>query len=836
MPTFDLHILPIRRMHGQTQADMPGLLALTPARKVARGREKDSLIVYLALSNHASLSNAELAQVNHNAADVFYQTPGSLTSAMRKAADYINAALFERNRSAGERGQYTLGFLALAAVRESQFTLLLSGPMRAIWTGEGPTRQVYDPALSGKGVGASQNFQFHFSQLELHPNDLVILCATFPKDWETDLLGERPPASFDAMYRKLTFAKGDLHAALIQPQPGRGLITILRVDVGDTPPEQTRHPVAPMPPDTESVESPQESANAPVSNIQPDASSNVSISSPPITEEQLDTLADFGAHFIQASASAPLSHPTATPPLSPDEIRPSAPRNFPSSIPRAASGDPEPLKTDIADQTTQDDAEEEDERPVNGATPANVKADTSDAHKIVTRQMAKMIVGVIQTARNLSARLGDSLQRFIPRLLPGAESSAKEGAQQPMLFAPTHLLSFIAVAIPVLIATIGVVVYLRSGQGVQYSEYYRQAQNEVARALSEKDPLHQRDAWEKSLELIDQAETYGATEQSGQLRQMAQANLDALMGMLRLEFIPAFTGGLGNDAHISRMAANESNLYMLEATRGEILHASFTGRGLELDASFKCQPGSYAGYKVGALVDLAILPKVNLVSAAVMGVDAEGNLLYCAPGQAPQVLPLPALPNTDWERITGFALDSDTLYVLDASARSVWVYQGQESAFTSTPYFYFSNQIPTTLDTAIDIAVSGDDLYLLHADGHISTCTFSRISQTPTKCADPLNFADPFPAHQDRNIFAQAHFTRIALTALPNSVLLLLDAENRTVFRFTPRSLELQNQLTGFAGKDNPFQAGSIDAMTVSPNYVLYLAIGNQIYFATNLP
>ncbi|HRQ31836.1 MAG TPA: histidine kinase dimerization/phospho-acceptor domain-containing protein, partial [Anaerolineales bacterium] len=62
MPTFDLNILPIRRIHGQTQADMPGLLALTPARKVARGREKDSLIVYLALSNQASRSNAELAR------------------------------------------------------------------------------------------------------------------------------------------------------------------------------------------------------------------------------------------------------------------------------------------------------------------------------------------------------------------------------------------------------------------------------------------------------------------------------------------------------------------------------------------------------------------------------------------------------------------------------------------------------------------------------------------------------------------------------------------------------------------------------------------------------
>jgi hypothetical protein len=64
----------------------------------------------------------------------------------------------------------------------------------------------------------------------------------------------------------------------------------------------------------------------------------------------------------------------------------------------------------------------------------------------------------------------------------------------------------------------------------------------------------------------------------------------------------------------------------------------------------------------------------------------------------------------------------------------------------------------------------------------------------------------------------------------------LLDADNQSIFRLTPRSLELQNQVSGFANKASPFQQGSIGAMAISPNYVLYVAIGNQVYFATNLP
>jgi hypothetical protein len=92
-------------------------------------------------------------------------------------------------------------------------------------------RHIHDPALSGKGLGSSQNIQTYLSQVEFKSNDLIALCGKFPKDWEADLLYERPPASLDASYRKLTFTKGDLNAVLIQPQSGRGVITILRPDI-----------------------------------------------------------------------------------------------------------------------------------------------------------------------------------------------------------------------------------------------------------------------------------------------------------------------------------------------------------------------------------------------------------------------------------------------------------------------------------------------------------------------------------------------------------------------------------------------------------------------------
>ena len=90
MATFDLNILPIHRINNQELDSLPGLLAVTPPRKTARGREKDNLIVYLMLSGNAPLSNAELKELNNKAVALFYQSAGPLTSAMRKVTESIN--------------------------------------------------------------------------------------------------------------------------------------------------------------------------------------------------------------------------------------------------------------------------------------------------------------------------------------------------------------------------------------------------------------------------------------------------------------------------------------------------------------------------------------------------------------------------------------------------------------------------------------------------------------------------------------------------------------------------------------------------------------------------
>ena len=798
-------------------------------------------MLYLMLSGNAEFSTAEIKQLTSNAANLFYQTPGSLTSAMRKIAENINSVLLERNLSTTSRGQYALGLLVLAVIRENTCTVSINGPAHVAWVSDGQQRHIHDPALSGKGLGSSQNVQSYLSQIEFQSNDLISLCGIFPKDWEADLVNARPSATLDASYRKLTFTKGDLNAILIQPHIGQGIITVLRPDVSASRPSQPQPDSAIEEIDESETSETQGNAEIEVdetvpSTVASDLSTDETGYSQQddesiITEEELDALADMGVHMVQPSAYAippqpevnypgeeiPATHPT-----------PTGPQDFPASIPRANPSKSQTVieTEDALDIDLEDDIETEAEE--DEVATSQLKDDKPSAHAEATRQMAKAVAGGIKSGRRLNERIGEFLRNFIPKLLPGTNS------KQPLVV-PTYAMVSMALIIPVLVAVVSWVVYDKYGLNERYNELYQLALIESSRANSETDPSRQRDSYERILGYLDDAEQYRETDEIKVLRSDIQSKWDNIMGVIRLEFIPAFTNGLGSSTQVTRMAASESDLYMLDAERGNILHATFTGRSLELDGAFNCQPGTFGGYQVGTIVDILALPKINAVGASVLGIDTTGNLLYCSPGQVPQVFPLPPLPNTNWGRITSFVLDNDRLYILDSETRAVWVYNGRDSTFLDPPYFFFSNQIPE-IENAIDLAVSGDDLYLLHTDGHLSTCTFSRIAEVPTRCVDPAPRIDNYPAHQDIDIFAQAHFTQMSLTNPPNPIVLLLDSANKSVFRFTPRSLELQNQVSGFSGKASPFQQGSVGAMAISPNYVLYLAVGNQVYFATNLP
>jgi hypothetical protein len=778
---LDLTLSPLYRINGQEISSLPGLLALAPPRNAARGREHDRLIVYLLLTGNAVFSTSEYMQIAQDAANIFFQTAGALTSALRAAAEGVNKILLERNMAKSVQGQYALGWLTLAALRETQCTLALSGPMHAYWFGQNETRHIHEPVVSGKGLGINQTVNVHYAQTALSAGERLLFFGRAPSAWDS-ALNDPTASSLDAMRRRLvTLTNADLNAVLMQAMEGAGVLNLLNGDK-------------------------KEETAAPTPTLQP---VQEALSAPPL---------DAPAHILQSSTYAPAPQPEKR-----SETNPSAtlraPRDFPSSIPRTTP----PTQPVISEANFPALDVKKNNEPISAPPPKEPREPSER-----TRQAAKIIATGIQAMRQSSAKLGEKVKIFLPRVLPNAEVS--ESIASPS----STIMMFTAVLIPLMVVTIASVIYLRYGRSQQYEAYLRQAQATEAQALALSDPVERRIAWERVLLNVDIAESHRQTSETIMLRQEAEAHLDQLLGITRMQFNPAFSSNLGME--ISRMAASELDLFLLDAKNGEALRAqsSNNGRGFQLDTAFTCKPGKYGNYEVGHLVDILVLPALNTINASLLGIDAMGNLLYCAPGQVAQAIPLPP-PDTNWGHVTAFTLDGGNLYILDAASRAVWVYNGKDGAFIDRPYFFFGGQTPEKQDV-IDLVVAGDELFMLHGDGRLSTCSYSRIASKPTRCQDPAPLINPFAAYQNIDLFASAHFTQILFTAPPDSSILLLDADTQGVLRFAPRSLELQNQFRPTTGAANPIPPGPVGAVAVGPNHVLYVASNGQVYFATNMP
>lgn len=804
---LDITLIPLYRIVGQEIASLPGLLVQKPPQSAVRVRTQDRLVVYLLLTGNAVFSAAEYMQVAQDAANIFYQTSGSLTSALRAAAENVNKILLERNMSTSSRGQYANGWLTLAVLRDSQCTLSMSGPMHVYWFGKSETRHIHEPGRSGKGLGTSQNTNVYYAQVSLNAGERMLFFGKAPGAWESALNDSRP-SSLDAMRRRLsTLTREDLNAVLIQATEGTGALNLLKGTA-------------------ELIEQKKKDETAPPSLISKLSRREKAESTPQlsdISQDKSDPAAEIPAHSLQPSAYA-------IPPQQEESILQdptyASPRDFPVSIPRAQH----PKSSHAADES------------VEPATALEIK-DTLDAKTIFisekaeqpvpprepsmrTRQTAKAIATGIQSTRRLSGTLGEKLRNFLPRLLPNAE------AIEPSAPSSTWMI-FMAILIPLIVVAMASVVYLRFGRSEQYDTYFRQAQQMRDQAVALSNPVEERIAWENVLLNVEIAESHRETSDTITLRQEAETNLDELLGITRMQFNPAFSSKLGIE--VSRMAANETDIFLLNAANGEVLRASPAGggRGFQVDTTFNCRPGVYGNYTVSPLVDIMALPGLNSINATMLGIDAGGNLLYCAPGQVAQAIPLPP-PDTNWGRVTAFTLDSGNLYVLDSPARAVWVYNGKDGTYVDRPYFFFGQQTPT--QDVIDFIISGDELYMLHADGHLSKCSYSRLVSNSSQCQDPLPLINPFKAYQDIDLFDTAHFTQMLFAAPPDQSILLLDADTQGILRFSARSLELQNQFRPTTGAANSLPSEPVGAVTVSPNHVLYLAVDGQVYFALNMP
>jgi hypothetical protein len=806
---FDLNLIPFYRIKGLDRPQYPGLLVSSPPKRAARGRQDDRLVVYLSFSGNIPLSTAEYRQIAEQLAQRFYRNAGSLTAAMRATIESLNQLLVDRNLRTTGKGQYIVGRLILGVLREAQFILAQSGPTHVFHLAAGEARPLRDAQISGRGLGFSQNTPLYFSQAELHPGEVLVLCAQLPSAWETALLSETKPAAEPLRRKLMSLTDEDLNAVLIQVQAGKGSLNIL--------------------PGTHTAASPAPAGKAPA-RPQPAAPAQTPPASHrPASQVEGSQPASRFTRILSGTQAEPTPE-QAVPAAAAPERQAEGPSSRPGTQARqaAAAAGVRPPAGHAAPVTTA-----APRRPNRFITPQH-SGDLAEISRPASRnrqQTFRSLAHAMQRMRLVTQRLAQGFQAFLPRILPGLKDETSEASGSSM--------AFIAIAIPILVVLVASMVYFRLGQPNRYKDFYSQALAAAEKAQGQGDPLEVRHSWETVLYFLGEADKYQKTQDSLVLRQEAQTALDNLDGIVRLDFHPAIISGLSSTIKVSHMAANDTELYLLNAGRGNVLRAFLTNQGYEVDPSFNCAPGQYGDTAVGTLIDIAALPKVNTRNASLLAMDANATLLYCAPDAEPIAVPL-AAPELGWRGISGFVLDSDgkDLYVLDPLGNAVWVYAGNFGDFPNLPIMFFGEQIPQNMNTAIDLAANGNDLYLLFRDGHVTSCTLSRLDVVPTRCTDPVTYIDTRPGQQTGTQVSDAVFSQMTFAAPPDPSLYLFEPLTQAIYRFSPRpdSLTLQGQFRATEDQRQKMIGEPATAMTMSPNRYLFLSVGNQVYFATDVP
>ena len=786
---------------------LPGLLAMTPPKRTGHGREDDHLLVYLTLSGNTSFSTVDYNQFITQTSQRFYQTSGSLTFAMRTAAGELNQSLLSRNLHTTGKGEYILGRLILGVLRGTQFVFSQCGPTHIFYLTGNEIRQFHDEQIGGHGLGIGQSTPLYFSQVDLHAGDLLVLCPNLPTGWDATLLGEKN-FSFETVRRTLLSTPGeDLNAALVQAQPGKGKLNILKgmrlteEKPASTVPAPVLNPTA--------IQGQAVPVGMPGQTAQSAAVPNAPVAPPAApagasSRVESELPANRFARLIVGGAK-PGSASLSSAEVLPESAKTSAAPVRPAARPARGPG------RFVAEHNTTSQPE--------------IKRPPSRHRREIFGGLAK----VIHKVRADTQRIFQGIGKFLPALMPNSDDDSEVARSSMALF---------AIVVPVIIVAIAATVYIHYGRTAQYTQNYDMALSQAAQARGQTNPTDVRRAWDSTIYYLDLADKNLKTQDSNTLRQEAQTALDNLDGILRLDFRPAIVSALSSTVQVSHMVATDTDLYLLDSARGDVIRASMSGQSYEVDTSFKCDPGQYGTVTVGALVDLQVLPMSNYYNASVLAMDGKGNLLYC--GQIDPVAVSLDPPQLGWRSISAFSLDANgkNLYVLDPAGNAIWQYSGSSGQFPDLPVMFFGNQVPQNMNSAIDLAANDSDLYMLFQDGHVTACPMTTYDVVPMRCSDPVTFVDTRPERQPGPKINDAIFTQMTFTSAPDPSLYMLEPLTRAIYRFSPRpdSLELRGQFRASMEQNNALFAGPATAMTISSNRDLFFSIGNQVYFATDIP
>lgn len=766
---FDLYFLPINLINGQEHSELSDLWISAALRRHERTRAGDLLFILLTLSGAPEISSEDTQKLLQNLATTYFRTHGSATAGLRATAELLNNTLLQENLKRKNEGQISAA-LNLVVLRKETLYIAQAGSTHTFILHQNETLDYHDPQLSARSLGLSRTIAIRYYQAQLKPGDLFILCANPPQHWTTDALTEHTTLPMEQLLRRLLRnASNNLKAAIIQAQTGNGQVKRLK----------PRAPLASVLSDESTGLFPQaQFTRTPVTASQ--TSLSLSQASP-------GKLQEIELEPPPAISSKPASSTTSPPKVS--VVPPTSPGIY-------ISGERSSVR--MGGQTTP-------------STNRQVKP---------TPSFRKQLAHIWFAGKRKLSGLRKKLTAFLNRLTPGED-------QHDPLSASTLL--FIAIAVPAIIVAIATTVYFQSGPSQQHQIYLEQAKELVIQAGQQEDIVLQRNLLIQADQLLKKAKEYGKSEEANALYLQVQQSLDLMDSVKRIFMQPIITQ-LDQRIKIKKIVpASNGDVYALDQTSGQVLRITKVGQRYELDEQFICGPGQETDPAMGAVVSIAPIPYGNEFNATVMAVDNNANLLFCVPGDLPLFNPLPEPQTSLSLNATAITVDNGLLYLLDAINKNVWFYTDDITKlnYTQQPHFFFGAAVPENLAKAIDIAVNGEDLYLLRNDGKITWCTYS-IDQT--RCEDTATLKDMRTGKNGEPVeFTNGKVIQILTTAPPDPSVYLLDQQSVSIYHFSLK-LNLQYILQPQQDDNYFIPDEPPSAFAITPDHQVLMAFEYQIF------
>ncbi len=787
---FGLHVLPIHKEDQLTIPEVPGLYIAVPPRRVSRRRAQERVIFHLSLTGNAPLSEKASQQLLGKLSEIYYQTDGSTTSAMRSVAEVLNKYLLDRNLRAAAKGLRGIGVLSMAVLRDDRLLFAQSGTSHIFLVGSDQVEELYDPELSGAGLGVSKAFKVRYHQQPLAPRQMVLISPQPPPSWTEGALKNLPRMQLSAAYQRLLHrVSGDVEALLLVAVEGTTRIRLLRpsqIEEIEEPEVPAGEAEVPRPDEETLLDSVKEM-------VFPSRSGQADPGEPEGIEDQKSAPAPDSGDPVP---TRPIREPAPHPPKEPES---------PSRVPWQEPVDP--LPPPAASRTR----------------PAAQSSRVGDfLAGVFDHQAWKMIRKAGAVVGSAFGEVWKNLRILAGRILP----------DEQLLDLPGWVMGLTAVMVPLVMVVFGSYFYIKRGRDRLFEAHLSTAQALLAEAEMVEDPALYYQNMAAAMEELRAARNYRPTEEVEALYQSARNEVDSLDLITRVEFEPLFSRGLGPDVTISEVVVTSWNdLYLLNEDSGTVIWAQYNPDGYEIKKEFSCGP--IEGHvSVGSLVDIAALPTSQEDEATILGIDQSHKMIFCFDdlAETPVIFEDTSytLGRGPVEAITISTSAPHNLYILDPEKRAIWIEYESQNYHEGAEYFG-AVDAPEMAD-AIDLATNGSELYILHQEGYVTKCITEKAIADP-QCTTPFEFTDSRPGRESGPFLGDAVFQAFAVKSAPGPAVYMLDAEDTAIYRFSTQ-LDFQQQFRPVEGIFN--EPATAFAVTMSDR--LYLAVDDQVYSAQLLP